>query len=414
MARPAEAASAFEAALKIEPSDFDARFGLALLAFEAGDYDGAATTLAPLPPSAATSWLLARISAAGGDFEQARATLERVLPGLSDGPRADALLMLAHALDRLGRPTEAFRAAMEGKAIQRRLFSARAAGHETETAKLKRLRAWFETAGPMAAGSSAPQDESGVAGHVLLVGFPRSGTTMLEQALGAHPEIVTLEEAPTLGDHYAAFLSGAQGLERLSRISEDEAARWRARYWEVVRQHGVDPNGRVFLDKAPAGTLNLPLVARLFPAAKVLFAVRDPRDVVLSCAMNAFQMNALTYEFTSLSQTAACYDAAMGLASVYRRVLPLAVHEVRYEKLVAGFAQELTAITGFIGVPFDPATTDVAASARGRAVRTPSAAQVREGLNSGGVERWRAYRNEIAPVAGVLAPWVEAFGYPAG
>ena len=166
-----------------------------------------------------------------------------------------------------------------------------------------------------------------------------------------------------------------------------------------MRQHGANPSGRVFLDKAPAGTLNLPVVAKLFPAAKILFAVRDPRDVVLSCAMNAFQMNALTYEFTSLAGAAACYDAGMTLAGIYRRVLPLSVREVRYERLVEAFADELAAIADFIDVGFDPAMADLASAARGRTVRTPSAVQVREGLSRRGVGRWRSNRtSRPAPI----------------
>jgi len=191
-----------------------------------------------------------------------------------------------------------------------------------------------------------------------------------------------------------------------------EADRWRARYWQVVREHGVRPEGRIFVDKAPAGTLNLPVVAKLFPEARILFAVRDPRDVVLSCAMNAFQMNSLTYAFTSLAGSAACYDAAMGLARVYHGLLPLAVREVRYERLVEDFAGELEAICAFIGAPFEAAMTDVGATALGRAVRTPSAAHVREGVNRRGLARWRAYAAELAPVGDTLAPWVRAFGYP--
>jgi hypothetical protein len=322
------------------------------------------------------------------------------------------LLLLAQALDRLRRPAEAFAAAMEGKAIQHRLFAPRAAGREGETAKLKRLAAWFAAADPAAWAASPAPAESGVKGHVFLVGFPRSGTTLLEQALAAHPGIVAQEEAPNLADHYQEFLTGAEGLTRLARLGATEADRWRVRYWQVVREHGARPEGRIFVDKAPAGTLNLPLVAKLFPDARILFAARDPRDVVLSCAMNAFQMNALTYAFTTLAETAACYDAAMTLARAYRGLLPLPFRDVRYERLVEDFSGELKTICAFIGAAFDPAMADVAAAARGRAVRTPSAPQVREGLNRRGLDRWRAYAAELAPVAELLAPWVRNFGYP--
>jgi tetratricopeptide (TPR) repeat protein len=411
LARPAEAAAAFERALQLAPDAHDARFGLALIAFDAGDLVAAEDHAGRLPPGPATDWLLARIAAGRGDFERVRTILAPLLPTLAEAPRAEALLLLAQALDRLGQPSAAFAAAMEGKALQYRLFAARAAGHEGETAKLRRLGAWFAQAQPWRR-ADAPSAED-IADHAFLIGFPRSGTTLLEQALAAHPGVVTLEEAPTLADAYQEFLATQGGLERLAALAPADADRWRARYWQVVRQHGVEPKVRLFLDKAPAGTLNLPLVARLFPQAKILFAVRDPRDVVLSCAMNAFQMNSLTYAFTSLGETAACYDAAMALARAYRRVLPLEVREVRYERLATDLAGEMRAIADFLGLTFDQAMADPASAASGRSVRTPSAAHVRAGVDRRGLDRWRAYAAEMAPISGVLAPWVEAWGYPA-
>ncbi len=144
----------------------------------------------------------------------------------------------------------------------------------------------------------------------------------------------------------------------------------------------------------------------------MLFALRDPRDVVLSCLRQAFQMNAMTYEFTRLETTAACYDACMRMAEVCRALLPVEVMDVRHEALAADFAGELGRVAAFLGLEVDPAMLDVAATARRRTVRTPSAGQVRAGVNARGVGRWRAYGGELAPILPVLAPWVRRFGYP--
>ena len=324
--------------------------------------------------------------------------------------------MKAQVLDRIGEPAGAFAAAAEGKAIQRRLFAGRASAHEGETQKLERLAAWFAAAdaGPWASAPASGPVAGEADGHVFLVGFPRSGTTLLEQALAGHPRVVALEEAPTLADPYHAFLKSAAGLERLARLSADEARSWRAGYWNVVSQYGAATAGKVFLDKAPAETLSLPVIAKLFPGAKVLFASRDPRDVVLSCFLNGFQMNALTYAFTDLVETAACYGACMKLAGIYRDLLPLDLREVRYETLIGDFAGELASICGFVGLDFDPAMTDVAATSARRVVRTPSAAEVRSGLSRERAGRWRAYADELAPVAEALTPWIERFGYEMG
>jgi hypothetical protein len=329
--------------------------------------------------------------------------------------QAETALLLGEALDGLGRPAEAFAAFSRGKGVLRAFYAERAAGRESEVAKLTRLAAWFDAADPAPwRAAPPPQADVAVRGHAFLIGFPRSGTTLLEQALAGHPDLVSLEEAPTLAAAYDTLMTSADGLERLARLSPAEAEHWRGEYWRAVAAHGADPRGRVFLDKAPAGTLTLPLIAKLFPEANVLFALRDPRDVVLSCFRSSFQMNALTYAFTDLAEAARCYAACMALAGVYRRVLPTAPFEVRYERLIDDFDGELARIAAHLGLAPNPAMADVAATAQRRVVRTPSAPQVRAGLNRQGLGRWRPYAAELAPVLPILAPWVERFGYAPG
>lgn len=420
LGRSAEAEALFRRALAADPGAYEARFGLALSALETGDLDMAETEAAALPalrpgaPDAA--WLSARIALARGEAEAARARLAPALahPALAPAQRAGCLLLDGEALDLLDRPAEAFAAAVRGKAIQRRLYAERAAGREGETERLRRLGAWFAAADPAPWAAAPP--ETPVPGqaraHVFLFGFPRSGTTLLEQALAGHPDVEALEEAPTLAGAQAEFLASDAGLARLSAIGEAEAQAWRARYWAGVAALGARAGGRVFLDKAPAGSLYLPLVAKLFPGARVLFAVRDPRDVVLSCLRHDFQLNAMTYAFTEPGSAAACYAACMAMADACRAVLPLTLREARHEALVEDFAGELAAIAGFLGLEVVPAMAEVAATANRRRVRTPSARQVRAGLSRRGLERWRAYAEPLAPLMPTLAPWVARFGYP--
>ena len=414
-----EAARAlYRQALSAAPGQFEPAFGLVQLALEAGDQEEpeaiSARLLVAHPEHPGAAFLAARVAADSGQYAVALARLNPLLarPSLAPEQRADALLLRSVAEDGLGRTADAFASAAQGKAIQRSLFAQRAAGREDEVSKLRRLGAWFERADAIDWRSAPAQrlpDEPSV--HIVLVGFPRSGTTLLEQVLAGHPDVVALEEAPTFADAYAEFMTGDADLGRLARLSEQDQAEWRARYWATVRAEGAEPAGKVFLDKAPAGTLYLPLIAKLFPAAKVLFAVRDPRDVVLSCFRNNFQLNAMTYAFTDLVQTAACYDACMAMAEVYRRVLTMDLSEVRHEALVEDFAGELASIAAFLGLKVTPGMADIAGASASRVVRTPSAAQVRAGLNRKGLARWRAYEAELAPVLAGLKPWVERFGY---
>ncbi|WP_372784534.1 sulfotransferase [Phenylobacterium sp.] len=414
-----EATALYRQALDREPDRYEAAFNLALIAMQAGDWDEAERRAAPLrarhPDAPGLAWIGARVAYGRGDAAAAREQLAALCadPRLGGEQRADAQLMLSDALDALGRFPEAFEAAVAGKAIQRELFAERARSRERAVARFERIETWFRSAdaAPWRTAPAATPVRGEASAHAFLVGFPRSGTTLLEQALAGHSGVVALEEAPTLAAAHAEFMSSPQGLARLATLSPAQAAPWRVRYWAEVAAHGVDPAGKLFLDKAPAGTVDLPLVAKLFPEARILFAVRDPRDVTLSCLRNNFQLNAMTYAFTDLAEAAACYAAGMALAERYRAMLPLKVLEVRHEALIADFASGLAEICRFLDLAPEPGMTDVAATANRRAVRTPSAPQVRAGLNAKGVGRWRAYVDQLAPVLPALEPWVRRFGY---
>ena len=418
LGRTGEAKALLERALALAPGRLEAGFGLARLAVEAGDWDEAGRLAEGMAEGAArpdVQWLTARIALGRGELDEAQARAGRLAidPRLGPEQRADALLLQAEALDRLGQAGRAFAAAAEGKALQRRLFAERAAGREGAVARLDRLEAGLATADPgrwTARDAPAPAPgEPRV--HAFILGFPRSGTTLLEQALAGHPEVVALEEPPTLAASAAEFLGSAEDLNRLARLPPADVAAWRARYFAQVRALGEAPSGKVLVDKAPAETSSLPLIARLFPGARILFALRDPRDVVLSCFMSSFQMNALTYAFTDLRETAACYGATMALAETCRRQLPLQLMEVRHDALVEDFEAGLGAVAALLDLEPHPGMTDVAATARGRGVRTPSAAQVRGGLTTSRLHRWRAYAAELGPVMPALGPWIRRFGY---
>jgi hypothetical protein len=200
-------------------------------------------------------------------------------------------------------------------------------------------------------------------------------------------------------------------VERLATIDAAEADRERQDYWSKVRSFGVEPAGRVFIDKMPLASIALPLIAKLFPDALILFARRDPRDVVLSCFRRRFGMNPSMYQLLTLDGAAAYYDSVMRLAEIYRDLLPLREHVVRYESLVEDFEATSRATCEFLGLEWDQKLTEFAAQARSRGISTPSAAQVARGLNRDGAGVWRRYREQLAPVLPLLERWVRRFGY---
>jgi hypothetical protein len=249
---------------------------------------------------------------------------------------------------------------------------------------------------------------------VFLVGFPRSGTTLLDQILASHPEISTVEERDTFINFAATLVPADSGLAACAALDDGAIERLRSAYWQQVQAglHGA-PMKRVFVDKLPLNAVFLPIIYRLFPTAKIVFAVRDPRDVVLSCFQQRFGMNAAMFQLLRLDTAARYYDAVMRLVRVSRAKFPLAVHEVRYESVVADFDGTVKGLLDFLGVPWDEAVRSYAETAKSRAIGTPSAAQVVQPLYATSKGKWCNYRSFMEPVLPVLEPWVAGFGYEA-
>ncbi|HEY3812507.1 MAG TPA: sulfotransferase [Caulobacteraceae bacterium] len=407
-------------ALELAPEYDEARATLALLLARTGEGRvgrvEAERLLAKDPADPQARIAMAVADNAERDFAAAEQRMQAFLaePDLGSGDRAAALAVLADALNGLKRIPEAFDAYGRANDLMREVFAKYGAPSAQFSADIKGLiRAFIHEKKPerWAAVPLAKDEPVEAGGHAFLVGFPRSGTTLFEQILASHKGVVTLEEKATLLKVDNELLRDGSDLDRLARISPEDAARYRRNYWRVVKTF-CDPRGKTFIDKMPINSISLPVVAKLFPNAKILFARRDPRDVVLSCFRRAFMINPMTYTFTTLEGSARLYDAVMTLADLYRRALPLPVHEVRYERLVADFEGETRQACAFLDIPWEDGMKEFAAASATRTVSTPSAAQVRRGLYQEGQGQWRAYAAQMAPVLPILEPWIGPKGYP--
>ncbi len=188
---------------------------------------------------------------------------------------------------------------------------------------------------------------------------------------------MSLEEVDHLGAAGGHLLADESGLQSRERLTPAEAQACREAYWRGVEQTLGDAwQGRFVVDKMPLHTVALPLIARLFPDARILFALRDPRDVVFSCFRRRFQINAAMFELLTLEGAARYCDTVVALARTCRALLPLAVHELRHEAMVAGFEAEVRAALGFIGADWSPAVHEFATP------HMPRDLQLRRGLNA--------------------------------
>jgi tetratricopeptide (TPR) repeat protein len=243
---------------------------------------------------------------------------------------------------------------------------------------------------------------------VFLVGFPRSGTTLLDTLLMGHPAIHVLEEEPLLQKVGEALGDFA----RLPLLSDEETARLRALYFTELDAFDPGAKGKTVVDKLPLNMLGAPLIHRLFPDAKFIFAARHPCDVVLSCFMQYFEPNDAMANFLDLEGAARLYDLAMSFWTRATEILPLDVHVVRYEDVVADKAAALRSLVDFLDLPWDEALLDHQATAAARGlISTPSFAQVAQPIYTRARGRWERYREQMVRVLPVLAPWAERMDY---
>lgn len=409
LARLNEARADFEAAAALDPDNILAQNGLAALALRRGE-TGMARSLAQAvlvrePDFPGAAMTLAGAGIAEGQASEAAALLRGVIDDSRLDPldRTIAWGLLGDALDAQGAFPDAFEAWRELNALQKLHYRAEYAGRPGTLALVDDL------AGALA-GKRIPQawghgGRSPARTHVFLVGFPRSGTTLVEQVLEGHGEIVTLAEKECLVDAARDWMVDAARFEAFCAADDDALEPYRDAYWRRVGEHGVDPAGRVFVDKHPFNTFKLPLIARLFPDARVLFARRDPRDTVLSCFRHRFQMNDPVYQMLTLEGAAALYAATMRMAAASEHAFSLYTHKVVLEAIIGDFDKEMKAVCAFIGVDWREDLRDFAGQIGARGVFTPSGPQLARGLNAQGVGKWRDYAAEMAAVL-PLEPFV--------
>lgn len=357
--------------------------------------------------------LLAAILAdRSGEHEEARRHLSLALQNHQEFVHRHHLLFpLAKVYDALGRYDEAYAAAEGAHRSQLAFLEAAMARSPAEESRiLARTTNGCDPDDVAAWESTGPAMEDS---PIFVVGFPRSGTTLLEQVLDAHPLLQSMDEQPFLlkaldevterGIRYPAELRNltAQALDDI-----------RAHYWDHARHKaGLLPEQRL-VDKYPLNMTLLPLIRRLFPNARIVLAIRHPCDTLLSCFLQDFRAPELALLCRDLTTLANAYSRAFGFWYSQWPLLRPFSYELRYEQLTADFATEVRKLSEFLQLPWHEAMLAPGEHARAKGfISTPSYSQVIEPVNNRSVGRWKHYERRFGEVMPVLMPWVERWGY---
>lgn len=344
------------------------------------------------------AWVLRR----QGKFTEAMPLAEATPESVSPVRRAQLIAELA---DQLGDTDKAFGAFVKMNEEAVAAFPAAAAdqGYGEDVAEVQALLA------PDKVAKWKQLDvDLNPAPPTFIMGFPRSGTTLLDTMLMNVSNFHVLEELPVV--RQIEYALGAQ--DRIGEIDSSEANRLRQLYSESLELISPCLPDKTVIDKHPLHMARMPLIHRIFPDAKIIFVERHPCDVVLSCFMANFQLNRAMRHFSTLADAAELYDKVFDAWYKAKAALPLNTHVVRYENLVSNLEVEMRGLLDFLEIDWNPSVLDNQKAAAGRQhIRTASYAQVTEPIYSRASGRWRRYRSQIAPILPILKPWVDRMGY---
>ncbi len=250
---------------------------------------------------------------------------------------------------------------------------------------------------------------------VFLVGFPRSGATLLDTVLLKHSRISVVDGKPMVQDMVRMASDWQTGeLPDHEGLTDKQVTQLRDAYMKNLNQHLPEEAaaGDVVIDKLPLNIVEAGLISRVFPHARFLLVLRHPCDCVLSCFMQDFRLNAATVNFLDLKSTAQCYDEVMSLWAMYASALQLPVHAVKYEQIVGDLEETARQVLSFLELDWEDAGADSKdATPDRRQTGTAGHDTVIQPVNSRAKGRWRRYRAHMVPLLPTLLKWAERHGY---
>ncbi|MFT7518232.1 MAG: Flp pilus assembly protein TadD [Kiritimatiellia bacterium] len=353
--------------------------------------------------------VLARVHRQRGQHDEARRHLQGVIeqPDLPMELAIAARFELAPLLDQTGDCDAAWAMLQTGHRLRRQLAAFQRCDRLSTPMDLARARTWAQSAR-----LPCPIDEQPPG---FVVGFPRSGTTLVQQLLEAHPDLRTQDEIPLLQritESLPTLLGRAFNYPNDLQTLTVADRRNIIAVWRTAVDRMLPRPGRV-IDKLPLNFAWLPLALTLFPDAKVLMVVRDPRDVMTSAIYQNFVPNDAMVHLSDLHSAARLYCRVMETWDALRLIPNVNTREQRYEDLLDDPETVARDMLAFFGCAWAPEVLDFHVAARTKVIATPSAQAVSEPINRRALGRWRRHERPLRGVQRVLEPWLDRFGYRA-
>ena len=248
---------------------------------------------------------------------------------------------------------------------------------------------------------------------IFLIGFPRSGTTLLDSIFRTHENVEVIEEKPIVKNFLIQLEKKTKNkLNNIKNLSDDEIKEMRNFYFNERDQYIKNKNAKIIIDKLPLNVVHVGEILRFFPNSKFVFALRHPYDSVLSCFMQQFELNPAMKNFLSIKRSAYLYDLVMKLWKTYLKIFPINFHYIKYEDVVTDFEKTTKKIFKFLNLDWSNKAKDFYKTAKDRIdISTPSYNQVTSPLYLKSMNRWKNYEENFNDVKNNLQKWIHEFEY---
>tara|TARA_Y100000590_G_C15719157_1_gene1012915 strand:- start:984 stop:2600 length:1617 start_codon:yes stop_codon:yes gene_type:complete len=249
---------------------------------------------------------------------------------------------------------------------------------------------------------------------IFLIGFPRSGTTLLDNILTSHPSIQTIEEKPIVGNFVKSLGEKINNnFENLKNINENNIELFRKIYFDNREKYISNKNNsKIYIDKMPLNIIHVAEIVRVFPNAKFVLSLRHPCDCVFSCFMQSFKLNDAMSNFLDLEDAANLYNEVMTLWKQYINIFSVKYHIIKYEDLVLDFEKSAQKILKFLELSWSDNLFDFNKTVKNKGlISTPSYDQVNKPIYSRSIGRWKKYEKKISKIIPILKPWIKEFNY---
>ena len=254
-------------------------------------------------------------------------------------------------------------------------------------------------------------EESSADVPIFLIGFPRSGTTLLDTILRTHSKISVVEEKNMLSKA-KKYLGNNLSTFDIENLTSQELLNAREVYFEELSKHVSTNSSGCVIDKFPLNIVDVPIIHKLFPTAKFILALRHPLDSILSCWMQPFQANDAMANMVELSRIVDFYAAAMTVLELSEKRYQLTIHRIRYEDLVLDMKTEVSNLLNFLELDWENELENYQQTALNRGIiSTPSYSQVIQPLYKTASNRWVKYQESLKKYFIKIEKWTTKFGY---